>query len=254
MEPSHLSSKPAATFLTARWVHLVMLNYEVDPAVLLPRVPAGVELDDWQGRTLVSMVGFQFLDTRVLGVPIPFHRNFEEVNLRFYVRRHVGEEVRRGVVFVQEIVPRAAIAWVANVLYNESYVAFPMWHEDRIGNGDGDGRGDETVTYGWKATRSGPEARLGATISGPPFLPEEGSEEEFITEHYWGYVAQRDGSTVEYRVEHPQWRVWNAENPEFTCDVSELYGPEFVAGLRGEPRSCFVAEGSEIKVRRGRRI
>lgn len=246
MEPS----KPAATFLTARWVHLVMLNYEVDPAILQPFVPAGVELDDWQGKTLVSMVGFNFLDTRVLGVPIPFHRNFEEVNLRFYVRRHARDEVRRGVVFVKEIVPKRAIAWVANVLYNENYVALPMSHDDRIGR-DG-GNGDGTVSYRWR--HGGREARLGARISGQPFLPDEDSEEEFITEHYWGYVGQRDGSTVEYRVEHPQWRVWNAENPEFECDVAKLYGPEFVAGLSGEPRSCFVAEGSEIKVRQGRKI
>lgn len=248
------SAKLPSTFLTARWVHLVMLNYQVDPEILLPLVPAGVELDDWQGQTLVSMVGFQFLDTRVLGIPIPFHRNFEEVNLRFYVRRHVGDEVRRGVVFVKEIVPRTAIAVVANLLYNENYVALPMSHDDRIGCGDGQGNGggDGTVTYGWR--HGGRESRLGAKISGQTFLPDEGSEEEFITEHYWGYVGQRDGSTVEYRVEHPQWRVWNAENPEFTSGISELYGSEFEAGLSGRPRSCFVAEGSEIKVRRGRKI
>jgi hypothetical protein len=218
-------------------------------------VPAGVELDDWQGKTLVSMVGFQFLDARVLGVPIPFHRNFDEVNLRFYVRRHVGAEVRRGVVFVKEIVPRWAIAWLARVLYNEAYVALPMSHDDRIGSGTGGTGGtggDGTVTYGWR--QGGREARLGATVSGEPFLPSGDSEEAFITEHYWGYVRQRDGSTVEYRVEHPQWRVWNAQNPEFDCDIPSLYGAEFVAGLSGSPRSCFVAEGSEIKVRRGRKI
>ncbi len=107
-----------------------MINYEIDPAVLQPRVPLGTELDTWNGTCLVSMVGFQFLDTRVLGVPVPFHRDFLEVNLRFYVRRAVDGVVRRGVVFVKEIVPRRALAWVANVAYNENYIALPMSSED----------------------------------------------------------------------------------------------------------------------------
>ena len=102
----------ASPFLTARWVDLAMVNYEVDPALVRALVPAGTELDLWSGRCLVSVVGFQFLETRVLGLALPFHRNFEEVNLRFYVRRTVGDEARRGVVFVKEIVPRRAIAWM----------------------------------------------------------------------------------------------------------------------------------------------
>jgi hypothetical protein len=230
-----------------------MLNYEIDPAILRPLVPAGVELDSWQGSTLVSMVGFQFFDTRLLGLPIPFHRNFDEVNLRFYVRREVGDDVddgvddkaRRGVVFVKEIVPRRVIAWVANVLYNERYVALPMFHDDGIGV---DGR----LTYRWQ--HAGRTCRLGATAAGELFQPAAGSEEEFITEHYWGYVGQRDGSTMEYRVEHPRWRVWSAHSPDFSCDVAALYGSEFAACLGGTPRSCFVAKGSEVRVRRGRRI
>src|SRR3954468_20670393 len=116
-------------FLAAEWRYLAMLNYQVDPAILHPHLPRGTELDIWNGRHYISLVGFRFLNTRVLGVPIPFHRNFEEVNLRFYVRRKGPEGWRRGVVFIAEIVPRFAIAAVARLFYNENYVALPTRHK-----------------------------------------------------------------------------------------------------------------------------
>ena len=112
-------------FLTAEWRDLVMLNYAVDPAILVPHVPNGTELDTWEGTTFTSLVAFSFLSTRVKSLPIPFHRDFEEINLRFYVRAKGPEGWRRGVVFVKEVVPRLAIASVARWLYNENYVACP---------------------------------------------------------------------------------------------------------------------------------
>jgi uncharacterized protein YqjF (DUF2071 family) len=233
-------------FLSARWVHLAMANYEVDPASLAGLVPRGTTLDLWQGRCLASIVGFQFLDTKVLGIGVPFHRDFDEVNLRFYVRREAGGEVRRGVVFVKEIVPRRAIAWVANGLYNEKYVALPMRHDDRL---DGPER---SLAYDWRFR--GAWCRLAVCVEGEPTRPPADAEETFITEHYWGYTAQRDGSTLEYQVEHPPWAVWRAELTEFTCDVPGLYGAAFAPFLRGTPRSCFVATGSAVTVRRGRRL
>lgn len=235
-------------FLTGEWRYLVMLNYEVDPAVLAPLVPAGVELDSWDGKTLVSMVGFMFLNTRVLGMPIPFHRNFEEVNLRFYVRREVGGELRRGVVFVKEIVPKPWIARIARWLYGEKYVALPMGHtleRDRQGNL----RPEALVEYTWKNRRR--RQRLGGLTMGEPALPQPGSEEEFITEHYWGYTAQGKHKTGEYRVEHPTWRVWQVAQPYFLCDVKAMYGPQFEPYLHHLPRSAFLAEGSPIQVNWG---
>ena len=100
-------------FLTAQWRDLLMVNYEVDPSLLADRVPLGTTLDLFEGKCFVSLVGFMFLDTRVMDFLIPFHVNFEEVNLRFYVKRETRTEIRRGVVFIKEIVPRGAIAWVA---------------------------------------------------------------------------------------------------------------------------------------------
>lgn len=234
-------------FLTADWHHLVMLNYEVDPSILEERVPAGCELDAWSGRTFVSVVGFLFLHTRVLGVPIPFHRNFEEVNLRFYVRRKARREWRRGVVFIKELVPRWAVAFFARALYGENYVSLPMRHV--LGDPADDPR---EVTFRWR--RGGRWEGLSAAITGAPFLPPEDAEETFITEHYWGYSRQRDGATVEYRVEHPRWNVWRAASASLDCDVAGLYGEEFAEPLSGPPSSAFVADGSAVVVRKGRRL
>ncbi len=226
-----------------------MLNYEVEPAVLSRWVPRGTRLDLWQDRALASMVGFRFLRTRVLGVPVPFHQNFDEVNLRFYVRyRTPGGEERRGTVFVSEIVPRRAIAWVARTLYNESYRALPMRHAVTLPVEPGSAGG--SAAYEWRF--GGRWHRLAARVAGEPALPPEGSEERFITEHYWGYSSQADGSTVEYQVEHPPWRVWRAEGASFDCDVAALYGPEFAEPLSRPPTSAFVAEGSPVVVRKGR--
>jgi uncharacterized protein YqjF (DUF2071 family) len=245
-----MSDRPGR-FLTAAWRDLVMINYEIDPAVILPLVPRGTELDGWGGRTLVSMVGFRFLDTRVLGLAIPGHRNFEEVNLRFYVRRRAPDGPRRGVVFVREIVPKAAIAWAARTIYNENYVAWPMRHDVRLPDVAGAAPRGFAV-YGWHA--GGRWHELGAAVEGVPAFPAPGSQEEFITEHYWGYARQRDGSTVEYQVEHPQWHVWPATDAKFTCDVAAVYGAQYVASLSASPASAFVAGGSSVTVRRGVRL
>jgi uncharacterized protein YqjF (DUF2071 family) len=236
-------------FLTAEWRYLLMLNYEVDPALLRPLVPAGTELDFWQGRALVSIVAFRFLDTRLRGVPIPLHRDFDEINLRFYVRRYSGGVWRRAVVFIREVVPRVAIATVARLAYNEPYVALPMQHEVRM---EGAHSGEPgLVRYQWKQGRwYTAEAR---TVGLPQPLA-HGSEEEFITEHYWGYTAQRDGGCLEYEVEHPRWRVWQVSESRLDCDIERMYGGEYRDALGGPPCSVFVADGSPVAVHRGVRL
>jgi len=223
-----------------------MLNYAIDPAPLLPLVPPGTELDGWSGRTYVSMVGFLFLDTRVRGLAIPFHRHFEEVNLRFYVRRRGPEGWRRGVVFVRELVPRRAIAVVARLLYHEPYLALPMRHET------GESAGRVRAAYHWRFRRRWHS--LEVTAQGEPGPAAPGSEAEFITEHFWGYNAQRDGGTLEYRVEHPRWRVWAATDSRLEGELAPLYGPALAACLAASPTSAFLAEGSPVTVMRGTRI
>jgi uncharacterized protein YqjF (DUF2071 family) len=227
-----------------------MLNYEVAPEVLAPLVPRGTELDSWQGKTFASVVGFLFLDTRVRGFAIPGHRNFEEVNLRFYVRRQAEDGWRRGVVFVKEIVPRLAIATTARLLYGEKYVALPMRHSI---TGD-PARGSMYVMYGWRQRFRGPWSGIGAVVSGAPKEAPPGSEEEFITEHYWGYSSLWGGGSVEYQVEHPRWRVWPLQRPVLDCDVEAIYGPSFAGPLLGESSSAFLADGSEVAVYPGQRL
>lgn len=226
-------------FLTAEWQHLAMLNYKIDPAILLPYVPSGTELDFWQGDAYVSMVGFWFCRTKVLGIPIPFHQNFEEVNLRFYVRRKTAEGWRRGVVFIKEIVPRFAIAAVARFGYNENYEALPMRHI----------RENNLVAYSWRSGKQWNALQVKPEGAAQSLLA--GSTEEFITEHYWGYAKQRNGSTVEYRVEHPPWKVWQVAEASLTCDVENIYGEHFAAALTAHPASAFLAEGSPVIVYRG---
>lgn len=233
-------------FLTAQWRNLAMLNYEVDPSLLSAFIPSGTELDFWSGKAFVSLVGFQFLNTRVRGIAIPFHCNFDEVNLRFYVRRIVGGEVRRGVVFIREIVPRWAIAALARCVYNEKYVCFPMAH-NILESGP-----ELAVEYAWCGADAW--SRLRMQTDGAPALPAAGSEEQFITEHYWGYSVQKNGGTAEYRVSHPSWRVWRGKGASFEGDATQLYGRELGAVVLRSPSSAFLAEGSAVTVCRGVRI
>lgn len=238
----------AGAFLTARWDSLVFLNYRCPPALLEPLVPRGTVLDAWHGQTLVSLVGFLFTDTRLMGVPVPGHRTFEEVNLRFYVSRTTPEgERRRAVVFIRELVPRAAIAAVARWTYNEPYLAVPMSHEIALDPGSGG-----QVSYSWRHEDA--EYRLGAEVSGPAAPLESGSEAEFVTEHYWGYTRQRDQGTLEYQVEHPSWAVWPTAAVTFTGPAVVLYGNDLGSILSAPPHSAFAAVGSEVVVRVGARI
>src|SRR6266566_2006643 len=189
-------------FLTAEWKNLLMLNYAVDASMLKPLVPPGTELDAFEGKTYVSLVGFEFNRTRVLGIAMPFHQNFEEVNLRFYVRR--GS--KRGVVFIRELVPRYAVAAIARWAFNENYSCVPMSHRIEAGK----------VEYG-----SGP-CVMKIETEGESFVPPEGSLSQFITEHYWGYAVQKGGGCLEYEVQHPPWSVWNAKRASFSGDIDAL--------------------------------
>lgn len=226
-------------FLTANWRYLAMLNYAVDPKLVAPLVPSGTELDFYKGETFLSVVGFLFLDTRLLGFPIPLHRDFEEVNLRFYIRRQSADTWRRGVAFVRELVPKRAIAVTARVFYGEPYSALPMRHE--IVHRDG----EIAVEYGWRRGRKWESIALSA--SGEPQGSKQDSLEEFITEHYWGYTKCGDRCS-EYRVEHPRWKIWPATKWKFEADIDSLYGADFVETLTANPTSAFIAEGSHVQV------
>ena len=235
-------------FLTAQWKHLAMVNFEVDPAIVAPHVPSGVELDFFGGRTFVSVVGFMFLDTKVRGCRIPFHVNFPEVNLRFYVVREVAGEPRRGVTFIKEIVPRRAVSQVARRIYHENYVTYRMQSVQPTANQDG----PVAATYRWYAQDRWHEVTSSGKGSLQPVA--ENSEEQFITEHFWGYSAQPDGGTVEYEVQHPSWDIYPNASGKLDCDVAKIYGPEFVEPLSQSPSSAFLVAGSDVTVYQGRRL
>ena len=225
-------------FLTAEWNNLLMLNYSVDASLLEPLVPAGTELDMFEGKTYVSLVGFEFKRTRVLGFAVPFHQNFEEVNLRFYVRR--GS--KRGVVFIRELVPLYMVAAMARWAFNENYSCVPMSHRIEVGN----------VEYTWDLGSD--RCVMKIETEGESFLPPESSLSQFITEHYWGYASQKGGGCLEYEVQHPPWSVWNAKSASFSGDVDALYGAELAHVLKREPDSAFLTKGSQVTVFKGKRI
>jgi len=237
----------SAPFLSAKWQHLVMINYEIDPSVLIPFIPKGTEIDLWNGKAFISLVGFMFLDTYVKGISIPFHRDFEEVNLRFYIKKCSSPEgERRGVAFIKEIVPRWGIACLARLLYNEKYVSLPMHHLIELKSSH------ITAEYQWKYNDKWQYIQV--SCQGDPQYPLKGSEANFIAEHYWGYSTLRDGNTMEYQVQHPPWRIWKADHYTIDVDMKNLYGSPFTSFLEKPPASVFLAEGSEVQVFKGKKL
>src|SRR5688500_5324885 len=229
-------------FLTAEWRDLIMANYEVSPDVLAERVPNGTELDLHEGKCFVSLVGFMFLDTRVLDFLVPFHVNFEEVILRFYVRRETDEETRRGVVFIKDIVPRAAIAMIARARYGEAYERWRMSHfRDAL-----------HVRYSWEKgdNQNTITVESGANLG----VPDAGSHEEFIIEHYWGYTKRGAQRTDEYKVEHPKWELFDAGDARIKVDFGGTYNEKFAFLSSRKPKSILMAKGSEVAVYKGAKL
>lgn len=238
-----METKHQNRFLTAEWKGLVMLNYAVDASLLKRFVPTGTELDSFDGSSYVSLVGFEFNRSRIFGFPVPFHQTFEEVNLRFYVRR----SSKRGVVFIREFVPRYAVAAIARLAFNENYSCVPMSH--LIVHS---AEGVEKAEYIWGSGSDRCVMRI--ETEGPSFLPVDGSMGQFITEHYWGYAAQPRDRCLEYEVQHARWRIKCAKRAEFSGNLAGLYGVEMAQALMRNPDSAFLAEGSPVTVFKGVRI
>lgn len=233
------------TFLQAEWRKLAMANYSIDKKILDRYLPPKTEIDLWNDICYISLVGFMFKDTKVKGLKIPFHTNFEEVNLRFYVRFKDNGEWKRGVVFIKEIVPKPALTFVAKSVYKENYETMTMSHswttsEDNL-----------TVEYKWKKGRWN---SLKVITDKKASLIQDNSEEEYITEHYWGYTKISNEKTSEYGVEHPKWEIYKTIDYLIDIDFGDIYGQEFSFLTSEKPKSVFLAEGSEIKVKDGRQI
>ena len=231
---------PPMSFLTAQWRKLIFANYPVDHRVLAPFVPAHTELDTWNDSAYVSVIGFLFRDVRLLGLRIPFHVTFEEVNLRFYVRRKVEDQWRRGVVFIKEIVPKPAITFVANTLYDEAYETRPMHHRWTHT------AQQQQVEYNWRVGSRWQTVAVTAENALVDIRP--GSEEEYITEHYWGYSRKSAAKTTEYEVTHPRWQQSPVTDYRLDVDFELNYGHAFAFLNERSPASVFLTEGSPITI------
>lgn len=230
----------AKTFLSARWENLIMANYAVNPEVLTPFLPKDVELDFYDGKAMVSLVGFMFKKTSLFRIPIPLMGTFEEVNLRFYVKRIDGDEIKRGVVFINETVPYKAVALMANKLYKEHYIAIPTKNKLQLNDKN------QLIQYSWKINQQWNEINVHTTLDSDEMIPE--SIEEFIFEHYYGYTKINAEISQEYRVNHPRWKVNKVLDYSITCDFQAMYGNDFSLLSNQEPHSVIFASGSDVSV------
>lgn len=232
-DPTPARGRP---FLTARWSNLFLATYVVPEELLTPRLPPGLELDRRDGHAFASLVAFDFLDTRVLGVPWPGYRDFPELNLRFYVR--AGD--RRGVVFVREFVPPRLVAFLARLLYNEPYRSAPI-SSRMVEAGD-------MLTAVYALTWQGKRHTLRATGAKPPARIDASGVEHFFKEHVWGFGRTRRGWTLCYEVSHPEWEVYPVREYAIDLDWAAVYGPEWGVMQGAEPYSTVLAVGSAVAV------
>lgn len=228
------------SFLTAKWQNIIMANYEIDPSHLAPYLPKGVEFDYYQGKAYVSLVGFLFKDTSIFKIPIPFFGTFEEVNLRFYVIKKVGNEIRRGVVFINETVPNKTVAWVANKLYKEHYTAILTKHTWKIN------QPTKEIEYQWLVNKKWNSLKVVASTTKEKM--KQDSIEEFIYEHYFGYTKVNTNESIEYKINHPSWEINKVNEYHINCNFSTFYGDDFEVLNTTKPHSIMLAEGSDISV------
>lgn len=222
-------------FLQAKWENLCLFTYSVPPEILSPYVPAGLEADTLNGRAFVSLVAFDFHDTKVKGIKFPFHVNFPEINLRFYVKN----KVRRGVVFICELVPRYFIALFANMLYNENYKTIKM--KSNVVSND-----EMTVIH--NLSIDGHNYSMNIKADNKPYTPSEETPEHFFKEHEWGFGKSKSGDTLVYRVEHPEWEIFPVKSYELDFNFGLVYGNKWSFLNKEKPVNIMLARGSEIKV------
>jgi len=222
--------------LTARWSNLVLLTYEVDPALVEPWLPGGVEADLVGGRALVSLIAFDFLDTRIRGRRIPGFVDFPEINFRTYVR---GGD-RLGVVAIRELVPSPLAAAVGRLRFNEPFRAAPI--ESRTVS-----MGDELlVEHRWKWKDQGYFLRMTSDQTSVPAAAE--APAHHLLGRRWAYGRSRRGEPKVLRIEHPEWALRRVRTLDFDVDYAALYGPEWAVLNGKQPASTHLAVGSAVSI------
>ena len=229
-----------ALFLKADWENIIMANYEIDPQILLPYLPKGVEIDLFEDKCYISLVGFMFKNTQLFNVPIPWFGTFEEINLRFYVVRKEGNQIKRGVVFINETIPFPIVAWVANKLYKEHYTVVPTKHEQEV-NSD-----FQKIKFEWLVNSKWNNMEVSYSFGTDKM--KNNSLEQFIYDHYYGYTKVNDTKTEEYKLQHPSWKTHTLSNYKIECDFKAMYGTDFAILNETKPAAVFIAKGSKVGI------
>jgi uncharacterized protein YqjF (DUF2071 family) len=229
-----------ALFLKADWENIIMANYEIDPQLLLPYLPKGVEIDLFDGKCYISLVGFMFKNTQLFNIPIPWFGTFEEINLRFYVTRKEGNQLKRGVVFINETIPYSIVAWVANKLYNEKYTVVPTKHEQTITSNS------QKIKFEWLLDSKWNSIEVSNSLASKAM--QKNSLALFIYEHYYGYTKVNEKKTEEYHLIHPSWETYPILDYKIDCDFETMYGKDFSILTTTKPAAVFIARGSRVGI------
>lgn len=230
-----------AIFLKANWENIIMVNYEIDPQLLIPFLPKGVDLDLFNGKCYISLVGFMFKNTKLFNVPIPFFGNFEEINLRFYVKRtEENNIIKRGVVFINETIPYPIVAWVANKLYNEHYTVVPTKHNITKKSSS------QNIEFEWMLNKKWNSIYVESSNESESI--KNNSLEKFIYEHYYGYTKINESKTEEYKLQHPSWKTHKVHDYKINCDFEAMYGKAFTVLNNTKPEAVFIAKGSLVAI------
>jgi len=227
-------------FLRAEWNNLILANYIVPKELLLPYLPFKTELDFFEGNAYVSLVGFQFLNTKVFGFSVPMHVNFEKVNFRFYVKYNDHGFIKRGVVFIKEIVPKIGISLIVNNFYTEKYATMNMKHFN-MDNG-------ENLEAGYEWSYKNKWNKLSAVANKRSKKILRDSCESFFTDHYWYYLKMSNARTYEYNIEHTPWETLKVASYNVECDFKAIYGEEFAFLNNTDPVTVLMTKGSEIRI------
>lgn len=230
-----------SNFLTAKWENIIMVNYAIDPNILQNYIPKGVEIDTFNGKNYVSLVGFMFKNTSIFNIPIPLLGTFEEINLRFYVKRTVNGKIRKGVVFINETVPYKIVALLANFLYKEHYISIPTKSNIQ------EYSDYKNVKFEWKKDNHWNSISLKANIQAQKI--EVNTIEEFIYEHYFGYTKVDNETTLEYEILHPSWQTNTVLEAKIQCNFASMYGNDFEVLSYMNPENVMIAKGSNIAVK-----
>ena len=221
-------------FMTGHWEDLIMVTFEVDKAILEPYLPKDTEIDLFNGKALMSMVAFTFSKVKFFGIKVPFHQQFGQINFRFYAKSKTDDT--KGVVFIKEFAPKPLIASVANLCYNEPYFYKSIRRNKTLKQG----RINMKYSYGNLKIKASAKEKTGKL--NPNTL------KHFVVDRYIAYIKSYSGKTVQYKINHRPWELYDATSVTIENDILSLLPKKFKQAKLLS--TCFV-DGSFITVEKG---